>query len=121
MSEAERPKKIELSEVMLAMDVVDTLRHQQSLVDRELGTNDHDLAAAINRIIELQGGAVVSLDNTFLAEIPLNIGGFMSQLKMPEIARRLEAFQEAVVSLGSTRLPTSRLMSSPLQPSRSSA
>ena len=38
MSEAEKPKKIELNEIMLAMDVVDTLRHQQSLVDRELGT-----------------------------------------------------------------------------------
>jgi len=73
-----------------------------------IGTNDHDLAAAINRIIELQGGAVVSLDNIFLAEIPLNIGGFMSQLKMPEIARSLDAFQKAVASLGST-LPFAHL------------
>ncbi len=67
-----------------------------------IGANDHDLAAAINRIIEIQGGAVVSVGGVFLAEIPLNIGGFMSQLKMPEIARRLEAFQKAVASLGST-------------------
>ncbi|MBL7225829.1 MAG: adenine deaminase [Desulfobacteraceae bacterium] len=67
-----------------------------------IGANDHDLAAAINRIIELQGGAVLSVNGASLAEIPLNIGGFMSQLKMPEIARRLEAFQKAVASLGST-------------------
>ncbi|MFH1083747.1 MAG: adenine deaminase C-terminal domain-containing protein [Pseudomonadota bacterium] len=67
-----------------------------------VGANDHDIAAAINRIIEIQGGAVLSVGGTFLAEIPLNIGGFMSQLKMPEIARRLEAFQKAVASLGST-------------------
>ena len=44
MSDAEKPKKIELNEIMLAMDVVDTLRHQQSLVERELGTDDHDQA-----------------------------------------------------------------------------
>ncbi|MBL7172732.1 MAG: hypothetical protein ISS68_07835, partial [Desulfobacteraceae bacterium] len=67
-----------------------------------VGANDHDIAAAINRIIEIQGGAVLSVGGAFLAEIPLNIGGFMSQLKMPEIARRLEAFQKAVASLGST-------------------
>ena len=35
MSEEQKPKKIELNEVMLAMDVVDTLRHQQSLVERD--------------------------------------------------------------------------------------
>jgi hypothetical protein len=57
MSEAEKPKKIELSEVMLAMDVVDTLRHQQSLVDRELGTDDHDqaLIAKVRKIYADQG------------------------------------------------------------------
>ena len=67
-----------------------------------IGANDHDLTAVINRVIDLQGGAVVSVDGAFLAEIPLNIGGFISQLKMPEIAHRLEAFQKAVASLGST-------------------
>ena len=57
MSEAEKPKKIELNEVMLAMDVVDTLRHQQSLVDRELGTDDHDqaLIAKVRKIYADQG------------------------------------------------------------------
>ena len=44
MIDAEKSAKIELNEIMLAMDVVDTLRHQQSLVDRELGTDDHDQA-----------------------------------------------------------------------------
>jgi TolA-binding protein len=57
MSDAERPKKIELDEVMLAMDVVDTLRHQQSLVDRELGADDHDqaLIAKVRKIYADQG------------------------------------------------------------------
>ena len=57
MSEAEKPPKIELNEIMLAMDVVDTLRHQQSLVDRELGTDDHDqaLIAKVRKIYADQG------------------------------------------------------------------
>ena len=57
MSEAEKSEKIELNEVMLAMDVVDTLRHQQSLVDRELGTDDHDqaLIAKVRKIYADQG------------------------------------------------------------------
>ena len=57
MTEAQKAEKIELNEVMLAMDVVDTLRHQQSLVDRELGTDDHDqaLIAKVRKIYADQG------------------------------------------------------------------
>ena len=57
MSEAEKTEKIELNEIMLAMDVVDTLRHQQSLVDRELGTDDHDqaLIAKVRKLYADQG------------------------------------------------------------------
>ena len=57
MSEAEKTEKIELNEIMLAMDVVDTLRHQQSLVDRELSTDDRDqaLIAKVRKIYADQG------------------------------------------------------------------
>ena len=57
MSDAENTEKIELNEVMLAMDVVDTLRHQQSLVDRELGVDDHDqaLISKVRKIYADQG------------------------------------------------------------------
>lgn len=57
MSEAEKSEKIELNEIMMAMDVVDTIRHQRSLVDRELGTEDHDqaLIAKIRKIYADQG------------------------------------------------------------------
>ena len=36
--------KIELNEMMLAMDVVDTLRYQQSMAERELASDDRDQA-----------------------------------------------------------------------------
>jgi DNA repair exonuclease SbcCD ATPase subunit len=57
MSEAEKSEKIELNEIMMAMDVVDTLRHQRSLVDRELGTEDHNqaLIAKVRKIYADQG------------------------------------------------------------------
>ena len=57
MAEEEAPKKIELSEVMLAMDVVDTLRHQQSLVERELQAEDREaeLIEKLRKIYADQG------------------------------------------------------------------
>ena len=42
MPEPTQPRKFELDEVMLAMDVVDTLRHQRSLVERELESEDRE-------------------------------------------------------------------------------
>jgi len=57
MAEEQAAKKFELSEVMLAMDVVDTLRHQQSLVQRELQTDDReaDLIDKLRKIYADQG------------------------------------------------------------------
>ncbi|MCB1487298.1 MAG: hypothetical protein KDJ88_07550, partial [Bauldia sp.] len=47
----------QLDDVMLAMDVVDTLRHQDSLVERELGQESRDeaLKARLRQIYESQG------------------------------------------------------------------
>lgn len=64
VEEKDTPKKdtprMELTEVMLAMDVVDTLRHRQSLAERELSTDvkDQALIEKIRRIYHDQGLAV---------------------------------------------------------------
>jgi len=57
MDNTRASKKIELSEVMLAMDVVDTLRHQQSVVERELQSEDREaeLIAKLRKIYADQG------------------------------------------------------------------
>ncbi|MFZ0241798.1 MAG: DUF6384 family protein [Desulfobacterales bacterium] len=57
MAEELAPKKTDLSEVMLAMDVVDTLRHQRSLVERELQSGDREaeLIEKLRRIYADQG------------------------------------------------------------------
>jgi hypothetical protein len=57
MADRQASGKIELSEVMLAMDVVDTLRHERSLVERELQSEDREseLIAKLRKIYADQG------------------------------------------------------------------
>ena len=57
MAEETKTKKVELPDIMLAMDVVDTLRHQQSMVDRELNTEAYDqaLIKKVRKIYAAQG------------------------------------------------------------------
>ena len=52
MADPQASEKIDLSEVMLAMDVVDTLRHERSLVDREFQSEDREaeLTAKLRKI-----------------------------------------------------------------------
>jgi adenine deaminase len=64
------------------------------------GTNDADIAGAVNRIRTLQGGAVVCKNGDILAELPLPIFGIMSDLPIETIARRLQKIKRAVSDLG---------------------
>ena len=53
-------KEASLEDMMVAMDVVDTLRHRQELVDRELdaGARREKLIAKLREIYQAQGIAV---------------------------------------------------------------
>ncbi|NNL76617.1 MAG: adenine deaminase, partial [Desulfobacterales bacterium] len=51
-----------------------------------VGTDDEDMAAAVNRIYKLQGAAVVCEKGEILAELPLPIFGIMSELSIEAIA-----------------------------------
>jgi hypothetical protein len=57
MSETDPRPKTDFDQVMLAMDVVDTLRHQQNLVDRELSADEADRALTdkVKRMYASQG------------------------------------------------------------------
>jgi hypothetical protein len=57
-----RPK---LDELMLAMDVVDTLRHQESVVTREIG-RDHSDAALMARLREIYEGQGLEVNDRIL-------------------------------------------------------
>lgn len=64
-----------------------------------IGTNDADMAVAANHIREF-GGNVVVADGKIVAEMPLPIGGLMSEKSAHEVAKENERVREAVKGLG---------------------
>ena len=67
MAEKQASKKIDLSEVMLAMDVVDTLRHQQSIVERELQSEDRE-AELIEKLRKIYADQGLEVSDGVIAE-----------------------------------------------------
>ncbi len=66
-----------------------------------VGADEGDLALAVNRVVELHGGAVVCADGSILAELPLPVGGFSSDQPIEDLLQKLEKFQQAAADLGS--------------------
>ena len=66
-----------------------------------IGADDQDLATAINRVIELQGGTVLALAGEIALDIPFPIGGYLSDVRIEDLAAQLAAFHKAVKDLGS--------------------
>jgi adenine deaminase len=65
-----------------------------------VGACDADMAGAVNRIHELQGGVVVWSGGVCLAEIPLPVMGLISEAPVPELVRQIRAVKTAVAQLG---------------------
>ena len=65
-----------------------------------VGTNDGDMAFAVNRIAQNHGGIVVVEDGKILAELSLEIAGLMSEKPLTEVNGLLENAKEAAYSLG---------------------
>ena len=65
-----------------------------------VGENDADMAFAVNRITQNHGGIVVVRKGEILAELPLEIGGIMSDKPLPEVNTLLERAKEAAYALG---------------------
>jgi adenine deaminase len=73
-----------------------------------IGVADQDLAAAVNRVIKLQGGTVLALGGEIVLDIPCPIAGYLSDAPIEDLAAQLTAFQKAVKDLGS-RLESAHL------------
>jgi adenine deaminase len=58
-----------------------------------VGTNDADMAMAVNRIRDLQGGAVLCNQGKILSEIPLPVLGLISDMPMETLVQRIEEFR----------------------------
>jgi adenine deaminase len=69
-----------------------------------IGANDVDMACAVNRIRELGGGTVISIDGNILAELSLPIAGLFSEESMERIAGKFDDIQHMAEKLG-TKLP----------------
>ena len=65
-----------------------------------VGTNETDMAAAVNRVVELNGGIVVWAGGQPGAEVPLAIAGIMSDEPLVTVNEKLETAKDAAHKLG---------------------
>ena len=68
-----------------------------------VGTSEADMAAAVNRVVELNGGIVVWDGGQPIAEVPLAIAGIMSDEPLVDVNEKLEAAKEKAFELGVSR------------------
>ena len=68
-----------------------------------VGVNEEDMAAAVNRVVELGGGIVVMDDGKVLGELQLQIAGIMSEAPLIEVNEALENAKEQAFKLGVSR------------------
>jgi adenine deaminase len=65
-----------------------------------VGMNDADMARVVERLAELGGGIVAVEEGVALAELPLPVGGLLSDLALAEVVERSRACTEAAERLG---------------------
>ena len=65
-----------------------------------VGTSEADMAAAVNRVVELNGGIVVWDGEAPIAEVPLAIAGIMSDEPLVTVNEKLEHAKEVAHALG---------------------
>jgi adenine deaminase len=64
------------------------------------GINDDDMIRAVERIVELQGGIVMIEGGQVRAELPLPLGGLMSDASFEEVAEKMEDLESMSRALG---------------------
>lgn len=64
------------------------------------GDNDEDLALAINRLRDIGGGYVLAADGRIEGEVPLRVGGLMSDAPWEEICAAAGAILEKAKAMG---------------------
>ena len=65
-----------------------------------VGADEADMAVAVNRLIEIEGGFAVALDGKVIAELALPVAGLMSLLGFEEVHKALIPLRAAAKSLG---------------------
>lgn len=70
-----------------------------------VGVDDSDMAVAANRLAEIGGGQVAVADGRVIAEVPLPIGGLLSDLPAEQVGVAVEALEDAARRELGTTLP----------------
>jgi adenine deaminase len=65
-----------------------------------VGADETDMALCVNRIREMQGGAVVCNAGRVAAELAMPVFGLISELPLEELVARLESIRQAAADLG---------------------
>ena len=68
-----------------------------------VGASEEDMAAAVNRVVELDGGIVVWDGGQATAEVPLAVAGIMSDEPLVTVNEKLERAKEEAFRLGVSR------------------
>jgi adenine deaminase len=68
-----------------------------------VGTNEEDMAAAVNRVVALNGGIVITDGGEVKAEVPLAIAGIMSDEPLITVNEKLERAKETAFTMGVSR------------------
>lgn len=84
-----------------------------------IGTNDRDMALAVNKLAEVGGGIIAVKDEEVLGLVKLPIAGLMSDKPLEETSKKLEGIRKSWRELGcdlETPLPTITLLVLPVLP-----
>lgn len=65
-----------------------------------VGTNDNDMATAINHLIHIGGGFAIVVDGEIQAQLALPVAGLMSQSNHEEVEQQLQTLRASVRQLG---------------------
>ncbi|MDD3360380.1 MAG: adenine deaminase C-terminal domain-containing protein [Hespellia sp.] len=65
-----------------------------------VGATAREMQLAANRVIELQGGIVTAGNEKVTAELPLQVGGILSEQPIEEISRDLKRVREEMIRQG---------------------
>jgi adenine deaminase len=65
-----------------------------------VGTNDRDMAVLANHIAGSGGGFGVCIDGEIVADLPLPVGGCISDRPLPEVAAKLKEINRLLINLG---------------------
>ncbi len=65
-----------------------------------VGADEQDMALCVNRIRDLQGGAVVCAGGRIAAELAMPVFGLISELPLEALVQRLKTIQQAAANLG---------------------